>query len=162
MAPKRNPADPTKSGTGSNKGKAKACQASPEPPEDENPPEPEYFAPPDLSNDDYVQPMYLPPPKKESKRARKARIERESEQDFAVFEARCRAQQAPASQEEIDRLLACQTPQIELPDPPAWETETSSASCPMSLWSENSDQFLQVPSRGGTSSGTSSRALKCQ
>ena len=67
MVPKKNPADPTKSGTGSNKGKAKACQASPEPPEDENPLEPEYYVPPDLSDDDYVQPVYSPPPKKESK-----------------------------------------------------------------------------------------------
>ena len=79
-----------------------------------------------------------------------------------MFEARCRAQQVPASQEEIDRLLACQTPQIELPDLPARETETSSASRPTSLWSKNSDQFLQVPSRGGTSSGTSSWASKRQ
>ena len=162
MAPKKNPADPTKSGTNSGKGKGRACQPSPTPEPSDNPDEPKFYTPPDLSDNEYAQPMYSPPPEKESKQARKARIERESEQDFAVFEARRRAQQAPASQEEIDCLLTCQTPQIELPGPPACEPEMLSASCPTSLWSENSDQFLQVPSRGGTSSGTSSGASKCQ
>ena len=67
MAPKKNPANPTKLGTGSNKGKAKAHLASPEPQEDENPLEPEYFVLPDLSDNNYAQPVYSPPPKKESK-----------------------------------------------------------------------------------------------
>ena len=160
MAPKKNPADPTKSGTNLGKGKGRAHQPSPTPEPSDDPDEPKFYAPPDISNDEYVQPVYSPPPKKESKQARNARIERESEQDFAVFEARCRAQQALASQEEIDRLLACQTPQIELPGLPAREPETSSASCPTSLWSKNSDQYLQVPLQGGTSSGASSPASK--
>ena len=160
MVPKKNPADPTKSGTNSGKGKGRACQPSPTPEPSGDPDEPKFYAPLDLSDDEYTQPMYSPPPKKESKQARKARIEKESEQDFAVFEARHHAQQAPASQEEIDRLLACQTPQIELLGPPAREPKTSSASRPTSLWSENSDQYLQVPLQGGTSSGASSWASK--
>ena len=161
MAPKKNPADPTKSGTNLGKGKGRARQPSPTPEPSDDPDEPKFYAPLDLSNNKYTQPVYSPPPKKESKRARNARIERELEQDFAVFEARRRAQQAPASQEEIDCLLACQTPQIELPGPPARKPETSSASRPTSLWSENSNQYLQVPSQGGTSSGASSWASKC-
>ena len=39
--------------------------------------------------------------------------------NYAAFETRCLAQQAPASQEEIDRLLALQPPQIENLGPPA-------------------------------------------
>ena len=161
MAPKKNPANPTKSGTNSGKGKGRAHQPSLTPKPSDDPDEPKFYTLPDLSDNEYVQPVYSPPPKKESKRARNACIERESEQDFAVFEARRRTHQAPASQEEIDHLLTCQTPQIELPGPPAREPETSSASRPTSLWSENSNQYLQVPSQGGTSSGASSRASKC-
>ena len=52
MAPKKNPADPTRSGTGTSKGKAKTHQALPDPEEDANPPEPPNYAPPDLSDDD--------------------------------------------------------------------------------------------------------------
>ena len=148
MAPKKNPADPTKSGTSSGKGKGRAHQPSLTPKPSDDPDEPKFYTLPDLSDNEYVQPVYSPPPKKESKRARKARIERESEQDFAVFKARCCAQQALASQEEINRLLTCQTPQIKLPGLPARKPETSSASHPTSLWSENSNQFPQVPSRG--------------
>ena len=161
MVPKKNTADPTKSGTGTGKGKAKARQASPDPEEDANPPEPTHYAPPDLSDDD-APPIHTPPPKKESKRARKACLEREAEDDYAVFEARCHAQQAPASQEEINRLLALQPPQIKNLGPPARGADTSSASRPTSIWSKSSEQFLQVPSQRGTSSGASSRASKCQ
>jgi hypothetical protein len=160
MALKKNPVDPTKSGTNLGKGKGRARQPLPTPEPSDDPDKPKFYTLPDISNDEYVQPVYSPPPKKESKRARNAHIERESEQDFAVFEARRRVQQVPASQEEINRLLACQTPQIELPGPPACEPKTSSASRPTSLWSENSDQYLQVPLQGGTSSGASSRASK--
>ena len=117
MALKKNTADPTRSGTSTGKGKAKARQASPDPEEDANPPEPSHYEPPDLSNDD-APPVHAPPPKKESKRARKALLEREAKDDYAAFEARCHAQQVPASQEEIDRLLALQPPQIENLGPP--------------------------------------------
>ena len=68
----------------------------------------------------------------------------------------------PASQEEIDRLLTLQPPQIENLGPPARGADTSSASHPTLLWSESSEQFLQVPSQRGTSSGASSRASKRQ
>ena len=159
MAPKKNPADPTRSGTSSGKGKGRARQPSPTPEPSDNPDEPKFYAPPDLSNDEFP-PLPAPPPKKESKRARRERLEQENENDYAAFEAKRRAQQAPASQEEIDHLLACQPPQIELPGPPAPRADSSSASRPTSLWSENSEQYLQVPSHGGTSSGASSRASK--
>ena len=66
MAPKKNTADPTRSGTGTGKGKAKARQALPDPEEDVNPPEPTHFKPPDLSDND-APPVHAPPPKKESK-----------------------------------------------------------------------------------------------
>ena len=46
--------------------------------------------------------------------------------------------------------------------PPAQGADTSSASCPMSLWSESLEQYLQVPSQRGISSGASSWASKCQ
>ena len=161
MAPKKNTANPTRSGTGTSKGKAKARQASPDPEEDANPPEPTHFEPPDLSNND-APPVHAPPSKKESKRAQKACLEREAEDDYAAFEARRHTQQAPASQEEIDRLLALQPPQIENLGPPARGADTLSASHPTLLWSKSSEQFLQVPLQRGTSSGASSRALKCQ
>ena len=132
MVPKKNTADPTRSGTSTGKGKAKARQALPDPEEDANPPEPTYFELPDLSDDD-APPVHAPPPKKESKQARKARLEREAEDDYAAFKARCHAQQAPASQEEIDRLLALQPPQIKNLGPPARGADTSLASRPMSL-----------------------------
>ena len=152
MAPKKNPADPTRSGTSSSKGKGRARQPSPTPEPSDNPEEPKFYAPPDLSDNDFP-PLPAPPPKQESKRARRERLEQEAENDYAAFEARHRAQQAPASQEEIDRLLACQPPQIEVPGPPAPRADSLSASCPTSLWSENSEHYLQVPSHGGTSSG---------
>ena len=159
MALKKKPADPTRSGTSSGKGKGRAHQPSPTPELSDDPEEPEFYAPPDLSDDNFP-PLPAPPPKQESKRARRERLEQEAENDYAAFEARRRAQQAPASQEEIDRLLACQPPQIEVPGPPAPRADSSSASCPTLLWSENSEQYLQVPSHGGTSSGASSRASK--
>ena len=65
MVPKKNPADPTRSGTGTSKGKAKACQALPDSEEDANPPEPSNYTPPDLSDDD-TPPIHSPPPKKEA------------------------------------------------------------------------------------------------
>ena len=159
MALKKKPADPTRSGTSSGKGKGRAHQPSPTPELSDDPEEPEFYAPPDLSDDNFP-PLPAPPPKQESKRARRERLEQEAENDYAAFEARRHAQQAPASQEEIDRLLACQPPQIEVPGPPAPRADSSSASCPTLLWSENSEQYLQVPSHGGTSSGASSRASK--
>ena len=159
MVPKKNPADPTRSGTSSGKGKGRARQPSPTPEPSDNPDEPKFYAPPDLSDDEFP-PLPAPPPKKESKQARREHLEQENENDYAAFEAKRRAQQALASQEEIDRLLACQPPQIELPGPPAPIADSSSASRPTSLWSENSEQYLQVPSHGGTSSGASSRASK--
>jgi hypothetical protein len=67
MALKKNPADPTKSGTNLGKGKGRAHQPSPTPKPSDNPDEPKFYAPPDISNDEYVQPVYSPPPKKESK-----------------------------------------------------------------------------------------------
>ena len=94
MAPKKNPANPT-------------SQALPDPKEDVNPPEPPNYVLPDLSDDD-APPVHAPPPKKESKQARKACQEREAKDDYAAFEARCHTQQALASQEEIDRLLTLQ------------------------------------------------------
>ena len=161
MAPKKNPANPTRLGTSTSKGKAKACQASPDSKEDVNPPEPPNYTPPDLSDDD-APPIHSPPPKKEIKQAQKAHQEREAEDDYAAFEARCHAQQAPTSQEEIDHLLALQPPQIEDLGPTARGADTSSASCPTLLWSESSEQHLQVPLQRGTSSSASSQASKCQ
>ena len=66
MALKKNPANPTRLGTSTSKGKAKACQASPDPEEDANPSEPELYVPLDLSDND-APPVHPPPPKKESK-----------------------------------------------------------------------------------------------
>ena len=66
MVPKKNPADPARSGTSTSKGKAKAHQASPDPKEDANPPEPPNYVLPDLSDDD-APPIHAPCPKKESK-----------------------------------------------------------------------------------------------
>ena len=95
MALKKNTANLTRSGTGTGKGKAKACQALPDPEEDANPPEPTHYEPLDLSDDD-ASPVHTPPPKKESKQARKAHRGGEAEDDYAAFEARHHTQQAPA------------------------------------------------------------------
>ena len=69
MALKKNPADPTKLGTNLGKGKGRARQPSPTPEPSDNPDEPKFYALLDLSDDEYAQPVYSPPPKKESKRA---------------------------------------------------------------------------------------------
>ena len=74
MASKKDPADPTRSGPSSGKGKAKAHQASPDP-EDVNPLEPKLYVLPDLSNNN-TPPIHSPPPKKESKQAQKACLRR--------------------------------------------------------------------------------------
>ena len=58
MAPKKNPADPTRSGTSSGKGKGRARQPSPTPEPSDDPEEPKFYAPPDLSDDDF--PHYQP------------------------------------------------------------------------------------------------------
>jgi hypothetical protein len=102
-----------------------------------------------------------PKPKYEGKRARQERRDAEAEYAYAKFKEKQAVLEAGPNQEEVERFLALNTPATDSgPELPLRTAETSSASRPTSLWSDNSEQYLRVPPQGGTSSSASSRASK--
>jgi hypothetical protein len=72
------------------------------------------------------------------------------------------AQQAEPSQEEVTRFLSYRNdPRMDLDiEIASLSVKTSEASRPTSLWSANSEQYLQPPREEGHSSSASSKVLK--
>jgi len=164
MAPKRPKPqpDPSRSGASASKGKEKAHKPSPPPEDQADQPEPSYGAPDDFSDFEDGAPAVIPEkPKHEGKHARQAREEAEREYAYTKYKEKQAVLEAGPNQEEVEHFMGFDAPTTDLsPEPPLRTAETSSASRPTSLWSENSEQYLRVPQQGGTSSSASSRASK--